>query len=442
MSADAVTGGATASMPEIAAREFLHSLSKPAHVLVAISGGSDSTGLLIALAEHLKFHPHEDVTLAAATIDHGLRSEAANEARQVAALCASHGISHFARRWEGEKPKSGIMAAAREARYALLADIASEISADIIVTAHTLDDQRETMVMRGKRRPDAETAGTGIADAVLFERRIWISRPFLACRRADIRAYLERLGISWLEDPSNEDTKYERVRTRLDLAQGAVPAVPADGGAHRMALSGRAATWLDDYVTIHANALCVVERTGLSADKAVLAYGLSYLAAVFGGKAYPLGHAQMEPILEFVNGAHPGRRTAGGVVFDLRRDALYLTRESRNIEPIAILPGAKGNWDGRFEIDNSGGVPVGVLASGPGNTTVFPPNLPKGAVQRARAALPSIVAEGPIEAAEVAVRAYLAPFDRFLTRFDRTFADRLSIAFGREAYRRLPLSAL
>ena len=441
MSTDAVTDSATALMPDAAASEFLHSLEKPAHVLVAISGGSDSTGLLIALAERLKSHPHENITLTAATIDHGLRAASADEAREVAALCALHGISHFVRRWEGQKPETGIMAAAREARYTLLADLASSIAADVIVTAHTLDDQRETMVMRGKRRLD-DGAGTGIADAVLFDRRIWVVRPFLACRRADIRAYLKTRGVSWLDHPSNEDRKYERVRTRMDLAREPAAETPVDGGADRAALSGRAAAWLDEHVAIHANALCVIGRSGLSADEAVVAYALSYLAAVFGGRNYGLARAQLDHVLAFVNGASHGRRTAGGVVFDLRRDALYLMRESRNIADVSVLPGEKGNWDGRFEIENSGSAPVRVSAWGAANATILPANLPGGVTQRAGAAMPSIAVEGGEEAAIVVLRPHLAPFDRFLTRFDLTFADRLSVAFGREAYRRLPLSAL
>jgi tRNA(Ile)-lysidine synthase len=441
MSIDAVTGGATVLTPEAAVTEFLHSLSKPAHILVAISGGSDSTGLLVALAERLKSSPYEDITLSAATIDHGLRASAADEARGVTALCASRGISHFVRRWEGEKPLTGIMAAAREARYQLLADLAAEISANVIVTAHTMDDQRETMVMRGKRRLE-DGSGTGIADAMLFDRRVWIVRPFLACRRTVIRAYLEAHGLAWLDDPSNEDMNYERVRTRRELEGTPMADAPMDGGGDRAALSVRAAAWLDDCATIHAQAVCVIERAGLSADRAVVAYALSHLAAVFGGRAYAPGRAQMERVLEFVNGESPGRRTVGGVVFDLRRDGLYLMRESRNIAPLLLSPGAKGTWDGRFEIGNSDETTVRVIAAGADNMASFPANMPKGVALRARAAMPLVVTEGGARAAAVTVVPYLAPFDRFLTRFDLTFANCLSAAFGREAYMRPPLSAL
>ncbi|NKJ33623.1 tRNA lysidine(34) synthetase TilS [Rhizobium sp. SG570] len=443
MPTQAVTGAATARTPEAAASDFLHSLSKPAHILVAISGGSDSTGLLIALAEQLKSSPHSAITLAAATIDHGLRAGSTDEALEVAALCALRGIPHFVRRWEGEKPKSGIMAAAREARYGLLADLASEISADVIVTAHTLDDQRETMAMRAARRGEGgDGMGTGIADAVLFDRRIWIARPFLACRRMDIRAYLDKHGVSWLDDPSNEDSRYERVRTRMRLAREPAPALFVDGGANRAALSAKAASWLGDYAAIHASALCVIDRAAFSSDETVVVYSLSYLAAAFGGEAYGPGRGQMERILDFVTTGSPGRRTAGGVVFDLRRDALYLMRESRNIEPLTLMPGARAIWDGRFEVVNPGPAPVHVRACGAEGAAFLPPDLPRGAAQRARAAMPLIEADKANMAADVTISPFLAPFDRFLTRFDLTFADRLSVAFGREAYRRLPLSVI
>ncbi|MGG6895239.1 MULTISPECIES: tRNA lysidine(34) synthetase TilS [Rhizobium] len=444
MSNVAVTGAATALVPEVAAAEFLHSLVTPAHILVAISGGSDSTGLLIALAEQLKSFPRSDITLSAATIDHGLRAAGADEAREVASVCAARGIPHFIRRWDGEKPKSGIMAAAREARYQLLADLAREISADVIVTAHTADDQRETIVMRAERQSGGggDETRTGIADAMLFDRRIWIVRPFLACRRMDIRAYLEGRGVSWLDDPSNEDIRYERVRTRMRLAVDPVVAVPADDGANRVLLSGKAALWLDEHVTIHADALCVIDRAGLSGDAAAVGYALSYLTAVFGGDVYGPGRQQMQRILDFVNSGMPGRRTAGGVVFDLRRETLCLMRESRNIKPLTLMQGASGIWDGRFEVTNRGSTTICVQAAGADSALIFPPNLPRAAVRRARAALPLIVSDEAGMAPTVAVAPYLASFDRFLTRFDLMFADRLSIAFGRQAYRRLPLSVI
>lgn len=438
MSGDAVNGAAAARMPEVAAATFLRSLSKPAHVLVAISGGSDSTGLLAALAEQLKLLPNSEITLSAATIDHGLRSEAADEVRAVAALCASLGIAHLSRRWEGVKPKSGIMAAAREARYGLLADIAADISANVIVTAHTLDDQRETLAMRAARLGEGGV-GTGIAGAMLFDRRVWIVRPFLSCRREDIRAYLAARSMSWMDDPSNEDLRYERVRTRRQLA-GEGESVPvADGGVARAALSAQAAAWLDRYVTVHANALCAIARPALQAEEAVLAYALSHLASVFGGAPYGPGRERMRRILDFIGEGKPGRRTVGGVVFDLRKDGLYLMRESRGIQPLVLAAGAEGIWDGRFRIVNSGRSAIRIEMAGTSAEGQFAEGLPKGAVQRARAAMPHVAGEGKEAGAAAATTPYMAPFDRFLTRFDLTFANRLAACLGRQPYMPPPL---
>ena len=140
-----------AASPQLAILQFLTSLQSPARILVAISGGSDSTGLLLLLDKAVKAAPHLKISLCAATVDHALRAGSADEAREVAALCASLGIPHTVMIWRGDKPKTGIMAAAREARYGLLATAATHFKADFIVTGHTFDDQRETLQMLGMR---------------------------------------------------------------------------------------------------------------------------------------------------------------------------------------------------------------------------------------------------------------------------------------------------
>ena len=239
--------------PEAAIGRFLTSLKTPARILVAISGGSDSCGLLLLLSEVLKATPNARISLFAATVDHALRNGSADEARDVAALCGSLGIPHNTVVWQGEKPKTGIMAAAREARYGLLAEAAEALGADLIVTGHTADDQRETLEMQGKR---AEQLSTGIADAVLFDRRFWILRPLLFSSRADIRRFLSTRGVRWIDDPSNEDMKYERVQTRrqLSLNTGAETDVGA-AAQRRLAYSSSGAEWLDSYFRLHGGVL-------------------------------------------------------------------------------------------------------------------------------------------------------------------------------------------
>ncbi|NNU70031.1 tRNA lysidine(34) synthetase TilS [Rhizobium sp. WYCCWR 11152] len=482
-----------AASPQLAILQFLTSLQSPARILVAISGGSDSTGLLLLLDEAVKAAPHLKISLCAAAVDHALRAGSADEARKVAALCASLGIPHIIMIWQGDKPKTGIMAAAREARYGLLATAANDFNADLIVTGHTFDDQRETLAMRGLR---TEQVSTGIADAVLFDRRFWILRPLLFSSRADIRAFLNERGVPWIDDPSNEDTKYERVRMRRQLSAEAC--LEKDIGAaweERLALSAKGAEWLDRYFTLHGGLLGQVMLDGLRQDWAVLDYVLGRLTAVFGGQPFARGRAHMERILAFATGSEPGRMTAGRVVFDLRRDGLYLTRESRGIVPLVLQSGEAGVWDGRFYACNGLSTSIVVEAATPHASSFLSSDLirgmsqessapkslgaqdtsrfiesittqtrggwipvtstgmrermhhlPKAAWKRAIASAPALTSEGAPLSEEssrmIELMPYFAPFDRFLTRFDFIFANRLSAVFATAPYARLPLRSI
>ncbi|WEZ82609.1 tRNA lysidine(34) synthetase TilS [Rhizobium sp. 32-5/1] len=167
-----------------AARQFLNRFKKPGLILVAVSGGSDSKGLLIALHEAMVGMP--GFSLAACTVDHALRPESAAEANAVAQLCARLGFVHLIRRWDGEKPPTGLQAAARNARYSLLSAAAQETGALCVVTGHSRNDQIETIVMRSVRSSRDSTGFSGMADAVLFDRMTWILRPFLDLDRVAI----------------------------------------------------------------------------------------------------------------------------------------------------------------------------------------------------------------------------------------------------------------
>jgi tRNA(Ile)-lysidine synthase len=458
-----------AASPQLAILEFVTSLQSPARILVAISGGSDSTGLLLLLDQAVKAASHLRLSLCAATVDHALRAGSADEAREVAALCASLGIPHTIMIWQGDKPTTGIMAAAREARYGLLATAATDFKADLIVTGHTLDDQRETLQMRGMR---TEQVSTGIADAVLFDRRFWILRPLLFSTRADIRAFLKERGVPWIDDPSNEDTKYERVRMRRQLSADA--GMTKDISAaweERLALSSRGAEWLDRHFRLHGCLLGQVMPDGLRQDRAVLDYALARLAAVFGGQPFAPGRGHMERILAFATGSKPGRMTAGRVVFDLRHDGLYLARENRGISPLVLRPGEAGVWDGRFYARNGSVASIEIQAAAAHaqdtsrfiesitaqtrgawipvtstGMTEYMQRLPKSAWKRAIASAPVLSAEESLLSEEsarmVELTPYFAPFDRFLTRFDFIFANRLSAVFATAPYARLPLRSI
>lgn len=433
--------GAVVETPEAAAARFLNSLLKPSRIMVAISGGGDSVGLLVALADAI--HARGDVhRLSATTIDHGLRAESADEARDVAALCARFEIPHSIGRWEGEKPSTGLMAAAREARYELLAAAAAADGADVIVTGHTFDDQQETLAMRATRlAAEAGPSGRGIADAVLFDRRCWVVRPFLDCRRKSIRDFLVARGVGWIDDPSNDNMKYERVRVRAKL-RDAEEAPPPGGAGASLSISTRAAAWFIAHARVHAGLICEIDRQAFSVEPELYGYGLGHLAAVIGGQSFVAGREVLGRIIQFLQSGEVGRRTAGGVVFDLRRDKLYLVRENRNIAPLCLPAGGQGVWDGRFDAVNGNDVPVRIAAGHDGRALGLFDEIPKGVVQRMRASAPVVEFQGKSgsgSAPKSVLSPRLAPFDRFLTRFDYNFADQIALAFGRMPYLSPPL---
>lgn len=208
-SASAAESGAAISERET--ESLFSTFPKSGRVVLAVSGGADSTALLM-LAARWRATREKGPALSAATIDHALRRHSRAEAEQVAALAGQLGIPHHILTWEGEKPATGIEAAAREARRRLIAAHTRRLGATRIATAHTLDDQAETVLMRLA----AGSGPAGLAGMRMQENRdglTWL-RPFLDTRKQRLIATLQRDGIAWSEDPMNRDARFERPRLR------------------------------------------------------------------------------------------------------------------------------------------------------------------------------------------------------------------------------------
>ncbi|MEQ7873529.1 tRNA lysidine(34) synthetase TilS [Sphingomonas sp. ASV193] len=189
-----------------------------------MSGGPDSVAMLLLAAASV---PAD--RLFVATVDHGLRPEAADEATGVAALCGRLGLVHetLAARWDAP-PTSQVQAHAREIRYDLLAGWSNRLKLDRVATAHHADDQAETLLMRLSR--GAGLAGlAGIrASRPLALGRGWHSRvirPLLGWRRAELAEVVAAAGIAAVDDPANRDPRHERSRARAFLAAAGGPEV-------------------------------------------------------------------------------------------------------------------------------------------------------------------------------------------------------------------------
>ena len=196
----------------------------PALVL-AVSGGPDSVALMWLAARWRKGFARGP-RLIAVTIDHGLREESSREASEVKRLARTLDIEHRTLRWTGDKPRRGVPAAARDARYRLLAQAARAARATHVMTAHTRDDQAETLLMRLVR-------GSGIAGLSAMAREserdgILLARPFLDVPKSRLIDTLNKAKIAFADDPTNRDTAFTRPRLRALL-----PLLAVEGGDAR-----------------------------------------------------------------------------------------------------------------------------------------------------------------------------------------------------------------
>jgi tRNA(Ile)-lysidine synthase len=194
-------------------------------IVLAVSGGPDSLALMW-LAVRWRSTLARGPRLFAVTVDHGLRAESAAEARDVKRLARSLELPHRTMRWTGAKPKTGLPAAARAARYHLLAQAARANGATHVFTAHTRDDQAETLLMRMLR-------GSGIAGLAAMARQserdgVLLARPLLHVAKSRLVATLKKAKVGFADDPSNRDPNFTRPRIRAVM-----PALAAEGGDAR-----------------------------------------------------------------------------------------------------------------------------------------------------------------------------------------------------------------
>lgn len=433
--------------PGDAAGSMLRRLTEPTTILAAVSGGSDSIGLLIAFHQALAANSHSGHRLVAATVDHRLRPEAAAEAEDVARLCEAISIPHKILCWDGEKPKAGISAAAREVRYRLLMQAADTLDADVIVTGHTLDDQMETVAMRAARSEAAANLGlAGMAQAVLVDRSRWLLRPFLYTRRETIRDFLRQQGRGWADDPSNTDRHYERVRVRGAVVAG--PAEPTEdieaAGLRRTRLSEEATGICRRHLVLRHGVLAELAPEALNEPVDALRHLLGVLTAILGGRPHLPAASSMDRVMAMLEWRRRGRMTAGRVIFDLRRQGLFMHRESRDLPTVDLAIEEDAVWDSRYRVSNQSGRQAIIRPSVPDRklATAMFADVPPAIAMRAMAVMPHVTQVPPItemDKPSVIIAPILAPFDRFLPQFDLILGRELAELFGCSALPAAPI---
>ena len=197
--------------------------------------------------------------IAAATVDHNLRSESAAEAKGVARQCAGLGVPHEILTWQ-EVPKGNLQSAARDARIALLSEWAERRGLVGVALGHTLDDQAETVLMRLARGSGVDGL-SGMAARRRAGETLWL-RPLLGVSRLELRDYLEAKNVNWVEDPSNDDPGFDRVKARQALDVLAPLGITASGLVETSARMARARSALETATLALARDAATVDAAG------------------------------------------------------------------------------------------------------------------------------------------------------------------------------------
>ena len=329
---------------------------------LAVSGGADSTALMVLFQRWLAMRAGEGPSATVFTVDHGLRPEAAGEAVAVADRAARLGFPHETLVFRGKKPSANIQAVAREARLELLLDAARRHGLDAILLAHTRDDQAETFLLRLAR-------GSGVTGlAAMAPRRdvdgIALLRPLLDVPKARLVATLRAAGLDWIEDPSNVNAAYARVRMRGLMPVLAGEGLTADRLAETAARMARASDALEEVVdTVLAEAM--VHPGGfvglplarlLDAHEEISLRALARVLRSVGGSVYSPRLDALEGALAALRDADGAgaafRRTLAGAVLDLAAGRLWVYREAgrTGLETLPLSPGEETCWDRRFRV--------------------------------------------------------------------------------------------
>lgn len=335
-------------------------------VALGVSGGPDSLALLY-LFNDWRLRTNWTGNVLVLTVDHGLRTGSAEEARAVSAHCARLGLEHRTLVWGGEKPASNIQAAARDARYRLMAQEMGCRGMGCLVLAHHRDDQVETFLDRLTRGSGVYGLGAMAPDQPNGPHGLRLLRPLLTLPKARLIADLDARGISWADDPSNRNPDYKRVRLRTMAALLAEEGLEPDRLAATARRLRRAAAAIDAWVANVWQTSVSEHLAGpLRLEYAVLAglpqeVRLRLLARMIRrvtGRDTPLRLSKLE-LLEDRILTGQGRQTLSGAIVQRQAAGLFVWREAGRERPasLRLAAGAAGIWDDRYGYSRNPGGP-------------------------------------------------------------------------------------
>jgi tRNA(Ile)-lysidine synthase len=321
------------------------------HLVLAVSGGSDSMALVLLAEDWVRATGGRLTTL---TVDHGLRADSASEVRCVGEWMRARGIKHEILQWKGDKPTSDIQRVAREARYGLLDNWCRDHGALHLLLGHTRDDQAETFLMRLQRGSGPDGLAGMSAQREL--RHCRLLRPMLGMSRERLRDALHRESHSWLDDPSNLNLRFDRVRVRQEMREGWDSKALAENsrryGLARTVLERDTDRLLAEICRFHAGGFCRIDRRGLSdAHEDLALRALARVLAAVGGLTHRPARGGVERLRAHILNKTRPAVTLGNCLVEARSGDIGVFRERRNLPaPVRPKPGLTLHWDRRFSV--------------------------------------------------------------------------------------------
>ncbi len=333
-------------------------------VCVAVSGGGDSMALALLLDRWARARGGRLIAL---TVDHQLRTDSAVEARQVGDWLSVQGICHHILKWHDPRATSALQENARAARYALMENWCRDNGILHLFLAHNAEDQAETFLMRLDKGSGPD--GLSAMSAVTERRHCRLVRPLLSVSGRELRAFLGDQGQDWVEDPSNQNDRFERIRWRRMMTE---QGLSSDGicraaeryGQARGVLENQAAHLSARTVAVHPAGFIRIDCQGfLSAPGELGGRVLARALMAVGGAVYPPRRHKLERLMAVISGRENQIRTLGGCQIECRDDKILIARELRALpRPLPVRPGTSLTWDRRFHLNIIGGAQDAVLA--------------------------------------------------------------------------------
>ncbi|MGE5567180.1 MAG: tRNA lysidine(34) synthetase TilS [Parcubacteria group bacterium] len=365
----------------------------PRPLTVAFSGGGDSLALLLLTKQWADAHGRRVVAL---TVDHGLQPASAEWTERCRATAARLGIGFEALRWEGEKPTRGLPAAAREARHRLLVNAARGLGAKVLLMGHTADDLLEAAAMRADGSTVPDPREWAPSPAWPEGRGVFVLRPLLETRRAELREWLTERGETWIDDPANEDPRFARARARR-LA----PPPPWGEGAGGGGVSSASVGVAPPPQPLPARGRGFSERFGvLRAERPLTEPEVAVACLCAAGTTRPPRGDRLHRLTQRLNSAETFTATLAGSRIEASPTSVLFMRDAGEtarggLQPIRLAPNQPTVWDGRFEVTATDPATVAPLK---GHSARLPPKereALRAVPVAARAALPILVtAEG------------------------------------------------